>query len=145
MSEEKGEEKRQEKSEEEIEQDRSSTWLDLSKRFHTLANVIVGFSSVQALAFVYSFYGAKDRKDLLVHDVATFRAAVLFICVFAAFYAVAVLFCGTQEIHFLEKADSKVGADARPRLLWLNGGRVLTIAVFWLIELLQCYDGLHRT
>jgi hypothetical protein len=42
----------------------SALWTDLSKTFYNLGNIIVGFSTLQALAFVYSFYGAPITRNL---------------------------------------------------------------------------------
>jgi hypothetical protein len=119
--------------------DGASIWLDWSRNFHNLANLIVGFSSVQALAFIYSFYGPEKNKGF-IRDDQTFWSSVALILIFTALYGSAAAFCGRQERHFLKRANREVAADAEPRLKRLSTGRVGTIIIFCAVELLQCVD-----
>jgi hypothetical protein len=126
----------------EAEKDSSALWADLSKTFYNLGNIIVGFSTLQALAFVYSFYGPRGNDKFIKTSVDFWFALGLTIA-FTALYVAAVTVCSRAERNFLKKASVTVGDQAECTFRLLHIGRVGTLLLFYIVEVLQCLNAGH--
>jgi hypothetical protein len=123
--------------------DSSALWADLSKTFYNLGNIIVGFSTLQALAFVYSFYGPKNNITF-IEKPRNFWFALLLTTAFTALYGAAVTVCSRAERNFLKKASVDVGEEADCTFRLLHIGRVGTLLLFYIVEVLQCLSSGHN-